>query len=172
MKIENPLAGARITIRNYQKKDLPFMTAMWFDEENGKYLSDPTAEYVDSVYQKALDALEDSPNGYYLTVLLNDSGEMIGSCCVFPDDEKEVFDIGYCIHKDRWRRGFGRELVSLIVDWVHEQGGTEITAEAAKENIASNRLLMDMGFKVAGESKFKKYNMDIYYESLVYRLRL
>lgn len=38
---------------------------MWLDEENGKYMSDPTWEYVDAAYQKALDTLEESSNGYY-----------------------------------------------------------------------------------------------------------
>ena len=172
MVIKTPLSTSRITIRNYQKADLPLLTAMWFDEENGKYLSDPTQEYVDGVYQSALDGLEDSPNGYYLTVVLNDSRKIIGSCCIFPNDEKGSFDIGYCIHKNHWGKGFGKELVSLMTDWVRDHGGTEITAEVAKENTPSNRLLLNAGFHVARESKFKKYNMDICYESFIYRFRL
>ena len=170
MLIEKTLSASRITIRNYQRTDLPFLTAMWFDEENGKYLSDPTREYVDSTYQTALDGLEDNPNGYYLTVVLNNSRKIIGSCCIFPDDKNESFDIGYCIHKNYWGRGLGKELILLIVNWVYDQGGIEITAEAAKENIASNCLLINAGFKIIRESKFKKYNMDICYESFIYRL--
>ena len=172
MLIEKPLSASRITIRNYQKADLPFLTAMWFDEENGKYLSDPTQEYVDSVYQAALDGLEDNPNGYYLTVVLNTSGQTIGSCFIFPDSKNESFDIGYCIHKNFWGKGLGKELISLLIDWVRDHGGVEITAEAAKENIASNQLLINTGFQVIRKSEFKKYNMDICYESLIYSLRV
>lgn len=56
MRIDNVLIGQRIIIRNYEKSDLDFLTGMWFDEENGKYMSDPTAEYVDEIFQKALDS--------------------------------------------------------------------------------------------------------------------
>ena len=170
MLIEKPLSASRITIRNYQRTDLPFLTAMWFDEENGKYLSDPTREYVDSVYQTALDGLEDNPYGYYLTIVLNASGQTIGSCFIFPDNKNKSFDIGYCIHKNFWGKGLGKELISLLIDWVHKHGGIEITAEAAKENIASNQLLINTGFKVMRESKFKKYNMNVCYESIIYSL--
>ena len=172
MLLDKPISGARITIRDYQRADLPHMTAMWFDGENGKYLSDPTAEYVDELYQKALDELEDNPRGYYLTVALTDSQEIIGSACVFPDEKMESFDIGYCIRKDCWGRKFGAELIGLIVDWARGQGGLEITAEVARENVASIRLLVNSGFEILRKSEFKKYNMDICYESDIYRLRL
>lgn len=35
MKIALPLHGQRITIRNCCSADLPFLTQMWFDEDNG-----------------------------------------------------------------------------------------------------------------------------------------
>ncbi len=65
MLIEKSLTSSRITVRNYQKSDLPYLTAMWFDEVNGKYMSDPTVEYVDSDFQKALGCLENNPDGYF-----------------------------------------------------------------------------------------------------------
>ena len=172
MQIEKPLSTARITARSSKKTDLPYLTAMWFDEENGKYLSDPTAEYVDARYQAALDEIEVRQNGYYLTVVLNGTETIIGSFFAFPDEKKERFEIAYCIRKDHWGKGFGSELLSLMVDWIRGKGGVEIIAEAAKDNTASDRLLKRIGFKVAGESRFQKYNMDIFYESFVYILRL
>ena len=170
MQIMKPLSTERITIRDYRRQDLPFVTAMWFDPENGKYMSDPTEEYVDERYQAALDALEDNPDGYYLTVMSNTSQKIIGTCCAFPDEKRESFDIGYCVHRDFWRQGIGSEIISLLIGWVRDQGGTEITAEVAKENAGSNALLKKFGFAPARESEFKKYNMGISYESYIYRL--
>ena len=172
MKIEKPRSTARITVRNFQKADLPFLTAMWFDEDNGKYLSDPTRDSVDRVYQTALEQLEDSPNGYYLTVVWNDPETIVGSCFLFPDGQQKSFEIAYCIHKDYWGRGLGKELLSLAMDWVRDQGGAAITAEAAKENLASHQLLIKNGFQVVGEASFQKYNTEISYESYLYRLPL
>lgn len=170
MKLESPLLGERIVIRDYTPGDLTFSTDMWFDPENGRYLSDPTAEYVDEVYQRALDGLQDSKDGYYLIVELRSSGERIGTCCVFPD--KDVYDIGYCIHKSRWRQGFGTELVNLLVNWLREQGGLAVTAEAARENLGSCALLEKCGFTVKKEASFKKYNMDVRFDSLIYERKL
>ncbi|MCH5274461.1 MAG: GNAT family N-acetyltransferase [Lachnospiraceae bacterium] len=172
MQLKNNLYASRITVRDYRKSDLPFLVAMWFDEENGKYLSDPTKDYVNDEYRKALEKLEDNPHGYYLTLVLNASEEIMGSCFMFPDDKKESFDIAYCIHKNYWRQGYATELIPLIIDWVHGHGGIEITAEVAKENIASNSLLRKNGFEVIRETRFKKYNMDVYFDSYIYRLIL
>ena len=172
MQINCPLSTPGITLRNYKKSDLPSLTAMWFDEENGRYLSDPAFGYVDDRYQAALDKLETSPDGYYLTVELNKAKQIIGSCFIFPDEKRERFEIAYCIHKAHWRKGYANELLSLITEWARDNGYTEITAEAAKENLASHALLIKNGFTVTGESCFKKYNMDVTYESYTYSLKL
>ena len=173
MQIESDLYTSRLRIRNCRKSDLPALTAMWFDEENGKYLSDPTKEYVDEKFQKALDGIENNPHGYYLALLLWGTETIIGSCFIFPDEEKEgSFELAYCIHKDHWRKGYATELLHRIIDLLRERGGIELTAEAAKENIASDALLRKIGFAVVGESSFPKYNMNISFDSYVYRLVL
>ena len=172
MQISHPLSTQRLTLRNYQKSDLPSLAAMWFDPENGKYLSDPAAEYIDEVYRAALDKLENSSDGYYLTVILNGTKEIIGSCFMFPDRQANRLELAYCIHKAHWRTGCATEVLSLAVSWAKENNYTEITAEAAKENIASHALLIKNGFTVTGSSEFKKYNMDISYESYIYSKKL
>lgn len=172
MQIENAISNARIIVRNYSSTDLSFVTGMWFDEENGKYLSDPTKEYVDDGYQKALEKMENSPDGYYLVIEMKDTQRPIGSCCIFPDEKKEVYDIGYCIHKDYWNQGYGTNTILLVKEWIREHGGKEITAEVAKDNLASNLLLKKFGFIPKRESKFKKYNMNVHYDSYIYSLAL
>ena len=172
MKLERPLLGERIVIRSYVPADLDFCTGLWFDPENGRYLSDPERAYVDEGYQKALDGMQDCGDGYYFVVELRGTGERIGTCCVFPDGEGKVYDIGYCVHKDCWRQGFGTEVVRLVLDWVREQGGTAVTAEAARENRGSCALLEKCGFTVVKETSFKKYHMDITFESFIYEKKL
>lgn len=167
MKIEQTLHGQRIRIRDCRSADLPFLTGMWFDEENGKYLSDPTADYVDAEFQAALDTLPDSPMGYYLLLELPDGGP-IGSFCMFPEDDGRSYDIGYCIHRTHWRHGYASEALTLILDWLKAQGAEQITAEAAVENIASTSLLRKFGFVPERLSSFQKYHMEIRYDSCIY----
>lgn len=170
MKLKQPLSGERIAIRDYSPEDFAFSTDMWFDQENGRYLSDPDREHVDEAFQTALDGLQDSTNGYYFIVELQDTGERIGTCCAFPEEDG-TYGIGYCIHKSRWRQDYGTEAVNLLAGWVREQGGSAITAEAARENRASCALLEKCGFAVVKESSFQKYKMGIRFDSLVYERR-
>ena len=173
MKIENDLYTSRMLIRNCQRADLPELTAMWFDEENGRYLSDPAEEYVDDRFRRALDEIENNPKGFFLTLVLRGSRKIIGSCFIFPDEDKKgSFELAYCIHKDYWRQGYASEMLPLLLAWVRRHGGSEVTAEAAKENAASDALLRKFGFEVVGESSFKKYNMDVFFDSYLYRLVL
>lgn len=168
MKINTPMRGARISIRNYEAHDLQFCTEMWFDEENGKYLSDPTREYADDAYFKILHELQDSPEGYYLIVESNHTKKPIGTACMFPDESRSVYDIGYCICQSHWRQGYGSEMLALLLEWLRESGANTVMAEVAEENIASCALLEKFGFAVEKQKEFKKYRMDVCYKSRLY----
>lgn len=171
MKSEKRLFGKRIIVRDYKKSDLDFCGGMWFDKENGRYLSDPEKEYIDEKFQSAVDGIDDSPLGYYFVAETPDTGERIGSCCAFPDYDGEdnlIFDIGYCVHKAYWRQGYGSEIVLLLLDWIKSIGGKVVTAEAAKDNRASCEMLKKLGFEVIRESSFKKYNMNICFNSYIF----
>lgn len=171
MKLEGRQIGKRIALRGYRKTDLEFVSGMWFDKENGKYLSDPEKGYIDEKFQKAVDEMADSPLGYYFVAEMLETGELIGSCCAFPDYDSEdrlIFDIGYCVHKSYWRQGYGRDILFTLLNWIKAQGGVSVTAEAAKENTASVELLKKSGFEVIKESSFKKYNMNISFDSYIF----
>ena len=175
MQIHTPLCGARVRIRDYYKPDLPFVTSMWFDPENGRYMSGPPADKVDERYRKSCEEMEDDHDGFYFVIELAATGERIGSCCAFPQDEngaydasRQCYDIGYCINKTHWRQGYGEEAVRLLMAWAKAQGTQKMTAEAAISNNASCGLLEKLGFTVLREGSFKKYNTDIVFPSRVY----
>ena len=168
MRIEKEMSGNRIRIRNDEKSDLDFVTGMWLDEVNGKYLSDPTEDNVDAAFQKALDSLSDSQYGYYLIIEHNDTGDRIGSFSVFPDEDGKVCDIGYCIHQKYWGNGYGSEALALMLGWMKDYGAEMVTAEVANQNTASNALLRKFRFEVQTETSFEKYNMGIRFDSFIY----
>ena len=173
MEIEKKLVGKRITVRSYLRSDLDFVSEMWFDKENGKYLSDPEKEFIDEIFQKAIDGMEDSESGYYFVAELTETGELIGSCCAFPNsDDKGSYDIGYCVHKSYWRQGYGSEIVLLLLNWIKSEGGKIVTAEAAKENEGSCAMLKKLGFEIIKKSEFKKYNMGISFDSFIFEKML
>ena len=63
-------------------------------------------------------------------------------------------------------------MLSLLLDWIRKQGWETVTAEVAVDNIASNALLKKFHFKVIKDTSFKKYNMDVSYESYLYMKKL
>ncbi len=168
MKIDGTICGDRLYLRSYDKNEVSFVSEMWFDKENGKYLSDPTSEFIDDVFRNALDEIQDIDDGYYFVACLN-SGEKIGSASAFPNEDKTEYDIGYCIHKKFWRNGYGTEMVQILLGWIQKQGAKSVSAEVAVQNKGSRRLLEKLGFVVKKETEFKKYNMDISYKSYIYR---
>lgn len=172
MKIINVLTTDRLTIRNYEVSDKDFCTGMWYDNENGKYLSDPTEDYVDDVYQAAVDSMQDSEEGYYFVVVDTVNANRVGTCCAFPNEDNSGLDIGYCIHKKYWRNGYATEVVKKLIGWASQQSYKTITAEVAKDNEASCGLLKKLGFTIKEEKSFKKYHMDISYDSYVFEYRL
>lgn len=171
MKISDPLTGERIVIRNYERDDLSFLRDMWFDEENGKYLSDPTGEYADERYRRVLDNLENSEDGYYLVAEPVGGGAPVASAGIFPMADG-IYDIGYCVHKSHWRQGLGTEIVALLLTWLDAHGADRVRAEVAADNLPSNRLLRKFGFTVEKKSAFQKYNMNVRFESYLYEKEL
>ncbi len=167
MVYEGVIRSERLTVRSYRPEDLSFVCALWLDEENGRYLSDPDRAHVDQAFQKALDGLYDSPYGYYF-VAENACGTRVGTCCAFPDDTGKVYDIGYCVDQKFWRQGYGQEIVTALEGWIFARGGEKITAEVAVENLPSNRLLQKLGYAVEQETEFQKYNMDITFPGYLY----
>jgi RimJ/RimL family protein N-acetyltransferase len=63
-----------------------------------------------------------------------------------PDAEGDV-EIGWGISEGWRRRGYAREAVSCVMDWVLEQPGTKLlTATIPDENVASQQLAATLGF--------------------------
>lgn len=172
MKIGTPLCGARVRVRDYRKSDLPFCTGLWFDAENGRYMSDPPAGCADAVYQRALDGMEDNAEGYYFVIERAGTGERIGTCCAFPYENGERYDIGYCIQKSQWRHGYGEEAVRLLMAWAAARGARKMSGEVAAQNAASCGLLEKLGFSAARESAFRKYNTEIRFPSRIYERQI
>jgi ribosomal-protein-alanine N-acetyltransferase len=67
-------------------------------------------------------------------------------------------DIGYRMLPDYWGQGLGTEAVKACLNYAREKLGlARIIGEVAEGNIASNKLLLKLGFKLT-----KKYVRDVF----------
>jgi ribosomal-protein-alanine N-acetyltransferase len=72
-----------------------------------------------------------------LAITLKVTNEFIGFCAVYKDNE-----ILYRLKPQHWKKGFGTEVASAIIDYCFTTLKMEyVTAEANKTNIASLKIL-------------------------------
>jgi RimJ/RimL family protein N-acetyltransferase/uncharacterized glyoxalase superfamily protein PhnB len=83
-------------------------------------------------------------NEPWWTVIHQDTGQVIGGICFI---NASVPGMGYIIHPDYWRQGYGTEAGSLLLDY----GFTKLNLNRVElwidsENVASQRLAYKLGF--------------------------
>lgn len=172
MKIAENISKDGLTLRNYNFSDMEFASSMWNDEENGRYMSDPTKEYMDDEYRESLLSLEKSEDTYYFILEDSLTKERIGTCCAYVKDSKKTFDIGCCINKKFWKKKMATKMLDMLLSWIREMGAEKVVAEIADLNQASKALVRKAGFVPVKVTKFKKWNMPVCYDSKIYELRL
>ena len=170
MTPERNIETPRLTVRAWRRSDRDFTLDLWGDRETGRYMIDPARENMDEAYLKAVDAMEDSPDGYYLLAELKADGAPVGTCCAFPEDGN--VDIGYCIAKEHRGEGLGTEMAAALIARIREKGGRSVTAEAADGNLASVALLRKLGFSPVRKTRFKKWGEELWFDAHVYQLDL
>lgn len=163
MKLDKNIETPRLIIRSYKDGDRDFCLSLWCDSENGEYMADPLYENIDEKYLSYFDGMQDCPDGYYMIVETKGDGKPVGTLCMFPENDN--YDIGYCVAKEYWRKGFGSEMIAAVIDFVKAHGGTSVTAEVADGNAASLALLHKFGFTAAKKTGYKKRNEEKYFDA-------
>lgn len=162
----------RLIIKKTMKEDADFCLDIWLDDEMGKYLSDPPREKANDTYLEWKENVEIYDGCYYFVAISRETDNYIGTCSAVPSEDKKHWDLGYAIHKNYWRQGYAIEMIKVLIDFCHANGGRKITAPVAKENIGSNAVLKKLNFYVEKEGTFKKSGTDIIYDEYTYRLDL
>lgn len=83
----------------------------------------------------------------YRGVIAEQDGRVIGKISVHRDDES-AFLFGFCMHPDRQRRGYGRQLLTAVVADLNKQGVNRVELEVACENEHALQLYQSLGFRV------------------------
>lgn len=161
----------RLRIRSTRESDGPACLDIWLDEEMGKYLSDPPRDKADEDELNFAVGIENDDGWYPMVVFHKASGDFLGTCSVVAMEEGKQWDLGYALHKKFWRQGYATELLQKLIETGLEQGVRFFSANVAKENAASNALLMKLGFHVAKDTNsFRKRQTDIVFSEYTYLL--
>ena len=83
-----------------------------------------------------------------LAVELKETGAVIGSCGLYPDAENDTGTLGWILHMDYWKRGYGTELGGELIRYGFEDLKLRrITAPCAAVNYGSYRVMERNGMR-------------------------
>jgi RimJ/RimL family protein N-acetyltransferase len=83
--------------------------------------------------------------------VLRETGEVIGSGGIYPDEAGYSAEVGWTIHKDHWRQGIGTEAAGELIRYGFEDLGLgRISSSCVDDNVGSWRIMERNGMRREG----------------------
>ena len=141
----------RLTIRSLTEDDFDALYAVFSDPEIMQHYPKP---YDRETTRRWLDWNLQNYREYGFgiwAVTLKESGTFIGDCGLTMQNIDGVLlpEIGYHIHKDYWRRGYGSEAARAVRDWFFENTDYDSVYSYMKDTNTGSRataMANDMKF--------------------------
>ena len=142
-------------LRKFKESDGEAMYKNWAsDPEVTKYLTWDVHESVEaSTYLcKLWEKEAESCKNFQWAMVLKETGEPIGSIGVVKLDEQiNEADIGYCMSKKWWNKGYMSECFKAVIRFLFEQVNVNrIAAVHHTDNPASGKVMLKCGLKSEG----------------------
>jgi RimJ/RimL family protein N-acetyltransferase len=156
MKLEAPppIETPRLVLRIVRSSDLPDLLQVNGDEEVTRFL--PYAAWKDladgAAWFERMAGISATGAALQFVIEEKGTGRVIGTCLLFRYDAASArAEIGYVMGRASWRRGFTHEALAALVAHAFDACGLRrIEAEVDPANVASNRLLLKLGFTAEG----------------------
>lgn len=149
------LTTEHLTLRRFEEEDAEQMFYNWAnDPEVTKYLTWPphSDAGVSEAIIKSWIAQYEEKNFYQWAIELNDLEQPIGSIsAVKVDDDIESVEIGYCIGKEFWNKGYSTEALTEIVKFfIGTIGAQRVCARHDANNPNSGKVMAAAGMEYEG----------------------
>ena len=146
----------RLILRAFTPEDAPAMYRNWTtDSEVTRFLTWPPHGSIETTRalaeRWAKDAAE-KPDYYQWAIVPKDLGEPIGSLSVVRMAENiEEAELGYCIGRAWWGRGYVPEVVRAVIAFlIREVGFHRVSARHDTRNPNSGRVMQKAGMRFEG----------------------
>ncbi len=155
--MQDVIQTERLLIRRVREDDWRAIQAIWADVAASEFAQYDRPYHLEdeavrrSVAENA--AYADSEERIFFVVCLEDA--VIGYVPLYRYHNN--YEIGYCFRSDYYGRGYARESISAILDYLREKGVPLVTAGTAVKNGPSVRLLMALGFRLIGAEPVSFY---------------
>lgn len=134
----------RLCLRHFHEVDADALYNILSDEEVIRYLPMFALKSVEEakvyIKEKFIDLYAKGDEWHYAICLKN--GELVGFINISPDDSH---DLGYCLKRSCWHRGFASEAALAVVECFKAKGGDYITATHDIKNPNSGKVMKKIG---------------------------
>jgi len=145
---------ARLAICKVSEEDLPDLLEINGDDAVTRFLPYATWKSLNdgTAWLKRMNILAESGTSRQLVIVRHTDNKVIGTALLFRYDEGSArIELGYVIGRTYWRQGYAGEALKALCDYAFRKLGIRrIEAEADPDNIASNMVLISLGFKKEG----------------------
>lgn len=144
----------RLIIRLVEEKDIASLFEVNGDDEVTLYLPYETWKTIEdgNSWYERMCSLQATDTVLQFVIVEKESDRVIGSCLLFRLEEASArAEIGYVMGRAYWQKGFTFETLSGLIKYAFEDCALRrLEAEIDPRNIASNKLLLKLGFKKEG----------------------
>ena len=144
MNIKETLETERLILRPITLNDTDAIQSWASNPENIRYMSfGPNTEEDTRNFITSFTAV-----GKDFAVVLKESGKVIGTCGISPDSGDDTGELGWILHKDYWKQGYGTELGGELIRYGFEDLKLRrIYAPCAAVNYGSYRVMERNGMR-------------------------
>ena len=141
------------------------------DAISGRAIAGRMQELLQSIFNYAIEMGYAKENPEYLSFAVDLDGVHIGEVFAYLS-EKEA-DIGWLIDKRYWGKGYATEAAKLLVEYLQTKlQRTDIVAYCDARNIASQKVMKNIGMEFAGSNGIRTYEKDVEdWEEVKYQLK-
>ncbi len=164
----------RLILRPMTVADAPDVYKNWAsDEDVTKYMRFSTHSGVE-VAEEWLnfeEKLNDAHNRFNWGFVRKSDGVLFGSGGLNYNDEHDCFEIGYVMMKSAWGKGYATEASMKMLEFAKDVLKVEkLYCCHAVENVASENVILKLGFAFSGYGTYEKLDKSKTYDSKNYYL--
>ena len=159
----------RLIIRHFELSDAEFIIQLLNDPLFVLYIGDRNVRTIDDA-EDYLTRITQSyaQYGFGLSmVMLKDTQTPIGMCGILKRDELELPDLGYALLTEYNGKGYATEACNAVLkDGLENHDVREVLAVTLPNNLASNQLLLKLGFTHQGTQLLYGDDNNLYFRKL------
>jgi len=133
----------RLILRPLRADDFEAVHAWAGNPANTRYMAwGPNTE------EQTRNFLSSAKPGKDFAATIKETGAVIGSCGIYPDPEADGGELGWILHMDYWKQGFGTEIASELIRYGFEDLRLRrLHASCAAANYGSYRIMERGGMR-------------------------